>query len=255
MAIDFDLIKRKKDLLAGKKPEPKSTSNWAGLWKPNSKETGEYKIRIVPNKVTPKFPFVELKFYYIAGKTILSPLSFDESADDPIFEYGMALRRTGISKDIYKEFLPKARTFAPIIVRGEEEKGVRWWGFGVTTYKDLIKEMDPDDGFGDITDPESGRDIKLIYTPQSLSPTQFAKSDIMIVKNSSHLSSNPEQRKAWLTDQPDLLSIYTLLNTDELKQLLKEVTLVDKSTEVLKSNVNDSVGGVDEDFDAIFKDN
>ena len=30
------------------------------------------------------------------------------------------------------------RTFAPVIVRGEESEGVKWWGFGKTVYQELL---------------------------------------------------------------------------------------------------------------------
>ena len=33
---------------------------------------------------------------------------------------------------------PKTRIFAPVVVRGQEDQGVRLWGFGITIYKALL---------------------------------------------------------------------------------------------------------------------
>ena len=47
-------------------------------------------------------------------------------------------------------------------VRGEESEGVRVWGYGKLAYQKLLGiVLDPD--YGDITDPEDGNDLKLLY--------------------------------------------------------------------------------------------
>ena len=33
---------------------------------------------------------------------------------------------------------PKLRTFVPVVVRGEEGEGVRFWGFGKTVYQEIL---------------------------------------------------------------------------------------------------------------------
>ena len=33
------------------------------------------------------------------------------------------------------------RTFAPVVVRGEENQGVKFWGFGKTVYQELLSIM------------------------------------------------------------------------------------------------------------------
>ena len=54
------------------------------------------------------------------------------------------------------------RVFAPVVVRGEEEKGVRIWGFSKTTYEALLRlVIDPE--YGDITDVHTGTDIRVDY--------------------------------------------------------------------------------------------
>ena len=47
-------------------------------------------------------------------------------------------------------------------MRGEEDKGVRLWGFGKTAYKELLNlVLNPD--YGDITDVDQGTDLVINY--------------------------------------------------------------------------------------------
>ena len=58
--------------------------------------------------------------------------------------------------------MARQRFFSPVIVRGEEEKGVRYWGYGKMAYKQLINlVLNPD--YGDITDLETGSDLTIRY--------------------------------------------------------------------------------------------
>jgi len=59
---------------------------------------------------------------------------------------------------------PKKRTYVPIIVRGKEEEGIKFWGFGSTIYDELLAVMDEPD-YGDITDLNKGYDIQVDFTP------------------------------------------------------------------------------------------
>ena len=68
----------------------------------------------------------------------------------------------------------KMRTFAPVIVRGEEGQGVRFWGFGKTVYQELLSVIaDPD--YGDITDAVSGRDVSVEFITAEESGASFPK--------------------------------------------------------------------------------
>ena len=50
-----------------------------------------------------------------------------------------------------KKLDPKMRVFAPVIVRGEEDKGVRPWEFGKEIYMQLLGIAEDED-YGDFTD-------------------------------------------------------------------------------------------------------
>ena len=59
------------------------------------------------------------------------------------------------------------RIFAPVIVRGEEEKGVRLWEFGKEVYQDFLN-MATDDEIGDYTDIVAGRDYNAMTSVQDV---------------------------------------------------------------------------------------
>ena len=54
------------------------------------------------------------------------------------------------------------RTYVPVLVRGEESEGVKFWGFGKNVYQELLGFFaDPD--YGDLTDPVNGRDVTVEF--------------------------------------------------------------------------------------------
>jgi hypothetical protein len=58
--------------------------------------------------------------------------------------------------------MARQRFFSPVLVRGEEDKGVRIWGYGKMVYEQLLNlVLNPE--YGDITDTETGTDLVLHY--------------------------------------------------------------------------------------------
>ena len=107
-----------------------TTSTKDSMWKP---EPGKTQIRIVPYTHNKDNPFMEMYFHYSLGnKTYLSPVSFGKP--DPVEEFSRKLKSTGDKDDwiLGKRLEPKMRTFAPVVVRGRENEGVKFWGFGKT---------------------------------------------------------------------------------------------------------------------------
>lgn len=198
------------------------------LWKPAE---GPNLVRIVPLKDNPDNPFIELYFHYLGSKTYLSPLSFGEP--DPIAEFADELRAGGgLTKDEWREtkkFVPQRRTFVPIIDRNRPQNGVRYWAFGKTVYTDILNVMaDPE--YGDITDVQNGRDIKVNFVPQEKSDTNFAKTTILISPKQTALTKDSEELQKWLDEQPDLLSLYKRLSYDDLKDVLRRYVDGDNAT-------------------------
>ena len=112
------------------------------------------------------------------------------------------------------------RTFAPVIVRGEEKQGVKFWGFGKTVYQELLSIIaDPD--YGDITDPVNGRDVSVEFISAEESGASFPKTNIRVKPNQTPISDEPEVLERVKTQQ-DIKEIYQELSYEDLTEVLNE---------------------------------
>jgi len=192
------------------------TSN---LWKPSP---GTQIVRIVPYKFNQDNPFIELYFHYdLGGKNYLSPISFGRP--DPIEEFAQKLKSTG-SKDDYRlgrKIEAKMRTFAPVVVRGEEKEGVRFWGFGKTVYQELLSIIaDPD--YGDITDSVSGRDVAIEFKTAEETGKSFPSTSIRVKPNQTPITEDASILESIKESQKNITEIYQERSYDELTEALNE---------------------------------
>ena len=210
--MDLDAIKSKLNQLQS------TTSTANNFWKP---EPGKQVVRIVPYTHNKENPFVELFFHYNLGqnKTYMSPMSFGRP--DPVQEFADKLKSTG-DKDEWiqgKRLEPKMRTFAPVIVRGQENEGVKFWGFGKTVYQELLSVIaDPD--YGDITDPTSGRDIMIERQTPAEAGNQYGKTTVRVKPNQTPITDNKDMLQGVFDNQPNLTELYTEPSYDDLKEAL-----------------------------------
>ena len=201
------------------------TSN---LWKPSP---GTQIVRIVPYKFNQDNPFIELYFHYdLGGKNYLSPISFGRP--DPIEEFAQKLKSTG-SKDDYRlgrKIEAKMRTFAPVIVRGEENQGVKFWGFGKTVYQELLSIIaDPD--YGDITDSVNGRDVAVEFKTAEETGKSFPSTSIRVKPNQTPITEDASVLESINESQKNITEIYTERSYDELTQALDSYLNGDSSNE------------------------
>jgi hypothetical protein len=204
------------------------TSN---LWKP---QPGLQLVRIVPYKHNKDNPFIELYFHYGLGdKNYLSPISFGRP--DPIEEFAQKLKSTG-SKDDYrlgKKVEAKMRTFAPVVVRGEETQGVRFWGFGKTVYQELLSIIaDPD--YGDITDAVSGRDVAVEFKTAEETGKSFPSTSIRVKPNQTPITEDASVLESLNESQKNITEIYQEKSYEELTQALNEYLNGDTTSEKTK---------------------
>jgi len=210
--MDLNAIKTKLTQLQS------TTSTANNFWKP---EPGTQIVRIVPYKFNKDNPFIELFFHYNLGqnKTYMSPVSF--SRPDPVQEFADKLKSTG-DKDEWiqgKRLEPKMRTFVPVIVRGREDEGVKFWGFGKTVYQELLSVIaDPD--YGDITDPTNGRDIGIERQTPAEAGNQYGKTTVRVKPNQTPITDNKTLLESVFENQVDLTELYTEPSYDELKEAL-----------------------------------
>ncbi len=251
--MDIEQIKKKLSQLQN------TTSTKENFWKP---QPGKTQIRMVPYEFDKANPFIELYFHYNLGdnKTYLSPVSFGRP--DPINEFADKLKQAG-SRDEWiqgKKLEPKMRTFVPVVVRGQEREGVKFWGFGKTVYQELLGFIaDPD--YGDIADPINGRDIVVEkQTPQEAG-NQFGKITIRVKPNQTSLTENNDVLEQLLNGQSELTKLYNEPSYDELKEALSNYLnptddeTSETSDQTVKSSTTNSATNVEDAFDKLFNDN
>ena len=230
-----------------------STAN--AFWKP---QPGKSQIRITPYNENKDNPFVELFFHYslVPNKTVLSPLSFGRP--DPVQQFADKLKASG-DKDEWiqgKRIEPKMRTFAPVIVRGEESEGVKWWGFGKTVYQELLAIIaDPD--YGDISDVMTGRDIVVERQTAAEAGNQYGKTTIRVKPNQTALVEDATLSQNLISNQPNIVELYNEPSFDELKGHLQNFLNPSATTEETKEKEPEMVSStassnVEDDFDKLF---
>ncbi len=232
MALNMDKVRNKlasydKTKKGGKKltleQQDKADKIKKYIWKP---EPGKQVVRIVPYQCSPDFPFIELKWHYnFNGDNIsyLSPSSFNET--DPIVELANRLEKIKESWLKGRKMQPKIRTYVPIIVRGKEEEGVKFWGFGARVHEQLLAAISEPE-YGDITDLVSGNDITVDFKTAEELKADFPDTKILIKPTKRPVidQENPKAREILeliTRKQPDITSIYKPATYDELAAALE----------------------------------
>ena len=188
-------------------------------WKP--KQEGKYQIRIVPSKLNPQNPFQEVLVHYGFSKFPIYALT-NWGEKDPIVEFAKQLRTTNDRENwvLAKKLDPKMRIFAPVIVRGEEEKGVRLWEFGKEIYMQLLGIAEDED-YGDYTDINEGRDFTVEAIKGDIGGRQGLKTSIRIKPKTTPLTADAAQIQSLLTEQPVLLEIQRKNTYESVKETLQ----------------------------------
>jgi hypothetical protein len=211
--MNLDAIKAKLNALNNNGQEREKIDYDKIFWKPTN---GKHNVRIVPSVFTPDFPFKELKFHYNIGKFPMIALS-NFGKQDPIEEFVKELRKTSDKENwsLSGKLSPKTRVFAPVIVRGEEDKGVRLWSFGTNIYKALLA-LAEDEDIGDYTDVMNGYDMVVEQTPGNPYPT----TTVRIKPKTSALSTDNVKVDLWLKEQPNPLESFTQFDYEYIKKQL-----------------------------------
>ena len=265
--MDLSKLKQKLDTLQSKPQGGQKTDYSLIYWKPT---IGKQQIRIVPSAYDASNPFVELKFYYgITNKVMISPTNFGEK--DPIALFAGKLREGEYNKENYvlaKKLDAKNRVFVPVIVRGEEDKGVRLWQFGKLVYEELLA-LAVDDEIGDYTDIVNGRDLTVETVGPEATGTPYNKSSVRVRLKTSPLSEDAALVEKWTSEQPnpkgDLFKRYSF---DEMKVALEKwlspedddseevvsAPVADKSTSNFSLDTTKAKQSKVDQFDSLFDD-
>lgn len=216
MAVDLEAIRRRVQELSGNR-----RNSSVQLWKP---DIGEYKVRGLPWKDAPDgMPFIERWFYYIGNNPgIVAPHQFGKA--DPINDLIRKLYSSGKPDDrlLAKKLQPKMRAYMPVIVRGQEDKGVQVWAFGKPIYQRLLSFFTEED-VGDILDPVQGFDLKvtITHTPGKMFNGKPSLDTVVDpARRQSKLSDDSAQAKTWLDAVPNIDDMYKLKSVQEIETIL-----------------------------------
>jgi len=224
MGIDVKKMQAKLNALQNKGGSGSKTSFFS------PKEGNSYSVRVVP---TPDGdPFKEYWFHYELGTQggFLCPKK-NHGDVCPACDFASKLykEKNEESAKMAKKFLPRQRFFSPVVVRGEEKEGVKVWGYGKNVYQELIGlVLNPD--YGDITDPEEGRDLTL--TTSKAPGQSFPMTKVVArVKTSKLCQGTGDECKQLLESIPDFEKLHTRKTTEEVAAILDEYLAGDHSEE------------------------
>jgi len=212
MALDMKKMKAKYTALQNRGRGGGNKSMW---FRP---QDGEQVIRIVPT--ADGDPFKEFWLHYGVGKNpAFLSLKRNYGQDDPIDNFVRALYNEGDEESIKmaKSISAKQRFFSPVLVRGEEDKGVRIWGYGKQVYEQLLNlVLNPE--YGDITDVDTGTDLTLQYGKPA--GAQFPQTNLTPRRKSSGLANTAEETTELLESIPDIEGSFDKKTFDEMQTIL-----------------------------------
>jgi len=120
-----------------------------------------------------------------------------------------------------KKIEPKMRVFVPVLVRGEEHMGVRLWEFGKEIYQQLLG-IATDEDYGDYTDISDGRDFTVEATEGEVAGRKVVKCAIRVKPKTTPISEDATQLEKFLSEQPDIMTLYRKHTFEELKVVLQK---------------------------------
>jgi hypothetical protein len=215
MALDMAKMKAKlQELESGGRQKSDNV-----FWKP---QEGDQDIRIVPSEDGD--PFKVFHFHYNLGEAarggVLCPKrQFGDNC--PVCDFASKLWQEGTddSKRMAKSLFVRQRFFSPVIVRGEEEQGVKIWGYGKTIYETLLGlVLNPD--YGDITDVDEGVDFTLTYTLPKTKGA-FPQTNLVPKRKSSALAATKSSIKEFINNIPDVNTLFARKSPVEVKAILE----------------------------------
>ena len=113
--------------------------------------------------------------------------------------------------------MPYPQIPTPVLVRGEEDKGVRIWGYGKQVYEQLLNlVLNPE--YGDITDVDTGTDLTLQYGKPA--GAQFPQTNLTPRRKSSGLANTSEETTELLESIPDIEGSFDKKTFDEMQTIL-----------------------------------
>jgi membrane peptidoglycan carboxypeptidase len=111
------------------------------------------------------------------------------------------------------------RCYVPVLIRGKESEGVKFWGFGKQVYQELLGFIaDPD--YGDISDPTSGRDVTVEFKTKDQTGKDFPETSIRVKPNQTPITNDKTVLEK-LKNQPKVTDIFKESTYEEMTKMLQ----------------------------------
>jgi hypothetical protein len=239
MTINIQEMQRKLNKLQNKGKD----STQSVFWKVPQ---GVSEIRALPSEDGD--PFKEYFFHYgVGSKTLMCPKrNFGEEC--AICDFATKLLKEGGDENVKaaKELFAKQRFSTTVLIRGDEKSGPKIWSYSKTIYEELLKiSLDPD--FGDITDRESGFDLKI--EKSKVDGQKWDKITVKVKPKSSPMckSMTAEECEEVLTKTPDYSVLFVRNTSKEVAAALDEhlASPPDESSTGIEMGGNSTESAVD----------
>ena len=194
---------------------------------PKGSKGEERRIRILPTK-DGSSPFVEVYFHEIQvdGKWVKLYDPAQEGKRSPLNEVREALNMTGVEsdKELARNYRSRKFYIVKVIDRDHENDGVKFWRFKHNHKGDgVIDKVFPIfRNKGDITHPETGRDMILSLTlTKAGTGKEYTSINSVIPEDAGKLHADDNVAKTWVEDELTWSDVYSKKGEDYLEMVAK----------------------------------
>jgi hypothetical protein len=207
MGINLDLMKKKMAAV-------NNGGGSSNFWKIPK---GDSTVRIVPDPDGD--PLREFWFHYgVGNQSFLCPKK-TEGAHCPVCDFVSKLYDSGSEEDrkLANSIRAKQRFYSPVVVRGEEDQGVRLWSYSKTVYTRLLSLI-LDKEYGDITDPKTGTDLNLNYGKKQ--GKLYPEVDVNPQRSVSLLMEDADKAAEFMEQEFDYDNLFSVKTSEQVQQAL-----------------------------------
>jgi hypothetical protein len=194
---------------------------------PKGVRNEERRIRILPTS-DGSSPFKEVNFHEIQvdGKWTKLYDPAQEGKRSPLNEVREALNMTGIEADreLARQYRSRKFFIVKVIDRDHEEDGPKFWRFKNNVKQDgiLDKIFPIFQKKGDITHPETGRDLTLFLSlTKAGTGKEYTTINSVIPEDPTPLHTDANVAKTWVEDPATWSDVYSKKSEDYLEMVAK----------------------------------
>ncbi len=194
---------------------------------PKGSKGEERRIRILPTK-DGSSPFVEVYFHEVQvdGKWVKLYDPKQEGKRSPLHEVYEGLMMTGVDadKELARTYRSRKFYIVKVIDRDHENDGVKFWRFKHNAKGDgiLDKVFPIFRNKGDITNPDTGRDLILsLALTKSGNGKEYTTINSIIPEDAGPLNTDADVAKTWLDDELTWSDVYSKKDENYLELVAK----------------------------------